>query len=328
MSLVAALSLVIGLGGPGLAQQNNVAFSGQATVVRGTVLGAQVTIVDTGPLPPSGGALEASLLTATVPDVLSAKVLHAATVGQGDRSRSEASVANFNLTVTKTTISADFLMARAQAVCTKKGPVVSGSSEIVALTINGTAIDVSGKPNQTIALPNGKVIINEQVAKVANGKGEITVNALHVILNDLTDVVISSAHADVICGQVICDGSDLVTGGGFITTSTRARANFAVAGGLHDGASWGHLNYIDHGTAMHVQGTSVTDYEVVTATTRRISGTCKIDGKTGFTYIAEVADNGEPGRKDTFALKLSNGYEAGNKLAGGNIQLHKPKPCN
>src|SRR6266852_6332090 len=74
-------------------------FSGQATGVQATVLGLpRVTLSDTGPLPAAGGALDSSLLSASVPGLLTANVLHSATVGQGNRSRSEASVADLNLT--------------------------------------------------------------------------------------------------------------------------------------------------------------------------------------------------------------------------------------
>ena len=61
-------------------------------------------------------------------------------------------------------------------------------------------------------------------------------------------------------------------------------------------------------------------------TLRHIEGTADIDGASG-TYMVDVADNGEPGRDDTFSLKLSNGYTASGKLAGGNIQLHGESPC-
>src|SRR5712692_3409641 len=73
-------------------------FSGQATVLRATVLGNTVVVSDTGPLPSSGGALQTSLLTLNVPGLPSAEVAHAATIGQGNHSDSEASVANLNLT--------------------------------------------------------------------------------------------------------------------------------------------------------------------------------------------------------------------------------------
>src|SRR5207244_3294497 len=118
----------------------------------------------------------------------------------------------------------------------------------------------SGEPNQTITLPNGtgQVVINEQKNP---GPGDITVNALHVTVTGIADVIISSAHADITCpGPPTCPSGDFVTGGGWITAS---------------------------------------------------------GGK---------ADNGEPGRADTFTLTLSTGYTASGKLGGGNIQLHNPCP--
>src|SRR5713101_3600623 len=87
------------------AQADPTTFSGQATVVRATVLGSTIPPVsDTGPLPPSGGAQEASLLTVSVPNLLTAGVAHATTIGQGDRSRSEASLADLNVNVGGNTI--------------------------------------------------------------------------------------------------------------------------------------------------------------------------------------------------------------------------------
>ena len=67
----------------------------------------------------------------------------------------------------------------------------------------------------------------------------------------------------------------------------------------------------------------MTAYSVTGPTTRHIEGTADIDGTPG-TYRADVADNGEPGRSDTFSLMLSNGYSANGVLSGGNIQLHTP----
>jgi len=290
--------------------------------------GTTIVLSDTKPLPPSGGAQEASLLNASVPGLLNAEVLGALTIGQGDQSRSEASVANLSLTIGGHSISADFLMARAMALCTPNGPTVSGSSEILGLVIDGQIVTVTGEPNQTILLPAGagKVVINEQSSSVSGNTGDITVNALHVIVNGVADITISSAHADITCvGRPPCTGGDFVTGGGWITTSAQARANFAVAGGIKNGAFWGHLEYVDHGSSgLKVHGTGVTAYVVTGPTSRHIEGTAEVNGQSGFTYSADVSDNGEPGTLDTFAITLSNGYSAGNKLGGGNIQLHKP----
>ncbi len=299
-------------------------FSGQATGVKATVVGVgPILISDTGPLDAEGGQKEMSLLSENVPGVLTAEVFHSSTVGQGDRSRSEASVAALDLTVGGNTIGADFLMARATAVCSSNGSSsVSGSSEIAALMVNGQTIVVSGQPNQTIDLPLGaKVIINEQ----SGNSGDITVNALHVIVPSVADVIVASAHADVKClGKPICDSpNDFVTGGGWITNGG-SKANFAVGGGTKNGF-WGHLQYIDHGTGLKVKGTGVTAYGVVDATTRHIEGTCEVNGVSGYTYKVDVADIAEPGKDaDSFSIIVSNGYGAGKKLDGGNIQLHKP----
>lgn len=303
-------------------------FSGQATAVNATVLGINTVLSDTGPLPTSGGAQDATLLNASVPNLLTAEVLHAATVAQGNNSRSEASVANLNLTVGGQTITAGFLMARANASCSNGLAAVSGSSEVVGLVINSQAIVVTGAPNQTVALPlgAGQVVINEQSGSASGNVGDLTVTALHVVVNGIADVAISRAHADITCQATPTVIGDFVTGGGWITRSG-AKANFGVAGGKKNGLLWGHLTYIDHGTGSpKVKGTGVTAYSIVgnarTSVTRHIEGTCEIDGAGGFTYQVDVADNGEPGRSDTFAITLSSGYAASGTLAGGNIQIH------
>src|ERR1043166_2008569 len=108
-------------------------YSGRAAVVQATLLtpvSTTVTLVDAGPLPASGGAMEASLLSANEPGLVTANVLHATTVGQGNASRSEASVADVALSVAGNTISAGFLQARATAVCTDAGGAATGSSDI------------------------------------------------------------------------------------------------------------------------------------------------------------------------------------------------------
>ena len=220
-------------------------------------------------------------------------------------------------------------MARANARCAKGKASVSGSSEVVNLSINGMAITVTGAPNQTVALPLGQVVINEQSGSASGNVGNFTVTALHVVVTGVADVAVSRAHADIACAVAPPCAGDFVTGGGWITgTPSGAKGNFGVGGGLRkNGVLWGHLTFIDHGqNGPKVKGTGVTAYSVVgnpkTSTVRHIEGTCEINGSSGFTYQVDVADNGEPGRMDTFAITLSNGYTASGSLAGGNIQLH------
>src|SRR2546426_3645249 len=119
-------------------------YSGQATVVQATVLGQSFQLVNAGPLPPEGGAAEDNLLVATVPGLLSAEVLHAATVAGGSHSRSEASVANVTVTAGGGTLTPRLLHGRAGVPRTGGTASRGGSSEIVLLTINSQTIVVSG----------------------------------------------------------------------------------------------------------------------------------------------------------------------------------------
>ncbi|MEA2635176.1 MAG: hypothetical protein QOH92_1943 [Chloroflexota bacterium] len=338
----------------GRADASSPIYSGRAYVVQASVLGTQLPrIADTGDLPSSGGAQEASLLT--IPPISlgsagsfnGAEVAHATTVGQGGASRSEASVASLSLTVVGTTITADFLMSRAAAQCSGSSPSVSGSSELATLSISsvngGQPITVTGAPNQTIVLPPnaGTVVINEQSSSVSGQSGSMDVNALHVTITNpaggppLTDVIVSHAHADITCPTSPsqpppCDTTptDFVTGGGWIVSPSdpNAKANFAVAGGVKNGF-WGHLLYIDHGNGMRVKGTGVTGYNFYPtfgSTGRQILGSADVSG-TADSYEADVADNGEPGiGVDQFQLKLNGALVApAALLSGGNIQLHK-----
>ena len=336
----------------GSADTSSPTYSGRAYVVQASVLGiAQLPrIADTGDLPSTGGAQEASLLTVPAISLGSAgsfngaEVAHATTVGHGSASRSEASVASLSLTVASTTIMADFLMSRAAARCTGSSPSVSGSSELANLSIGGQPISVTGAPNQTVVLPlnAGMVVINEQSSSVSGQSGSMDVSALHVTINNpvggpppLVDVIVSHAHADITCptspSQPPACGAtptDFVTGGGWIVSPSNpnAKANFAVAGGVKNGF-WGHLMYIDHGNGMRVKGTGVTGYDSYSdfgPTGRQVLGSADVNGSAE-SYEADVADNGEPGGGvDKFQLRLNGVPTApASVLSGGNIQLHK-----
>jgi hypothetical protein len=144
----------------------------------------------TGTLSGSSDARDASQLTGDVPSLLTGEVLHASTLGWPDQVASEASLADLALSVAGTTISADFVMARALAIL---GAAGAGTSNIDNLSINGLPIAVSGDPNQTIAISGGVVVVNEQQTSPTS----TVVNALHVIVDGVADVVIGSATAGI-----------------------------------------------------------------------------------------------------------------------------------
>ena len=315
-------------------------FQGNAVAVTGFAAGSAVSVANSGALAAAGGAQEAAALETSVVSGLTVGASHSAVIGGGAEASAEASVANVNLVIASaffggsTTIMADFVMSHAGAACVAGMATVSGSVVgVTGLVINGQAIAVTGAANQFVFLSDGGyVIINEQSA----GFGVITVNAVHVI--DMfagVNVVFGSATIGITCatttestGPAMCD---FVTGGGWITgTPSGAKANFGVAGGIKNGAFWGHLNYIDHGNGMHVKQTAVTGYafDPNDPDCRIIDYNVTIDGQAG-TARVRVCDKGEPGRNDIFEIRLlPNPYLAagdlgGSRPGGGNIQLHK-----
>jgi hypothetical protein len=340
--LVTALAIVV-LAWPRSAAAQCSAFSGRSSVVRANALGIlPVVLSDTGDLDTAGGEKQASLLDTSVLGLLSGQDLHATSIAGGDTSQSEASVTNLILTVGGNTISADLVMARANAYCGSAVSTVQGITEIDGLAVNGQSIAVTGLPNQIVSLPGGGLMtLNEQTSSVQGQNGSINVNALHVSVPGVMDAAIASPLAGI--GGVIPDAGigcppvcgppppptncDFVTGGGWIITPQAGKGTFGVGGGLKNGQLWGHLEYHDHATGLNVHGTGVTAYGIIPGTNiREIQGTAEINGQGGYTYIVDVADNGEPGRNDVFQITLSNGYGAGSTLmgdlGGGNIQLH------
>jgi hypothetical protein len=155
---------------------------------------------------------------------------------------------------------------------------------------------------------------------------------------------------------------DFMTGGGFIITTASgthdpAKANFGVGGGCKQGfPTWGHLQYIDHGSGLNVHWTSITGYLAEgdglgdTSTdpktgqptgTRLICGTARTNQFGDVDFMVRASDKGEPGVNDQFDLRLARSgiivyttemepgfpHELNNgNGGGGNIQLHKPNP--
>ena len=328
--------------------QAGVSYSGRAfaAFVDVPALGVhRMYVSDTGNLPPEGGLQTAKLADVTVPSVLSAQILIARTSGANGVAESSAALADVN--VLDGLVTATFIRAESEATCNG----VRGSTEVVGLKVAGNDVEVDAfaqSQPMTFEVPNVgtvKVVVNEQMSSTSSGFREITVNAVHVTVTGVVqaEVILSSAHSDIDgCPSSVGGGGgcppapechDFVTGGGFITVGTGGRANFGFNAGIKPNATApdGHLNYVDHTNGWHVKSINVMSYTNTGATSRRFEGDAEVNGVAGFTYIVDVADNGEPGhRQDTFRIRisLSNGYDsgAGKTLEGGNIQLHKPCP--
>ncbi len=164
---------------------------GQASAVQMTILGMTTALGGTGTLSGVNDSRDASMVTGSIPSALSAETLSAATISWADQVDSFASVANLNMTVAGIGITADSVLAQASQVLGAPG---SGSSFLSNLSINGTPVAVTGDPNQTIWLPGGQATINE---RTISSTGTAVVNALHVTITGVADVVIASATAGI-----------------------------------------------------------------------------------------------------------------------------------
>ena len=168
--------------------------TGQAAAVQATVFGllgnTVLGLANTGTLSGPTDARDASQPSGNLLGALTAEVPQASTIGYPDQVDSAASLANLALSIAGSSIGADFIFAQASAV---SGGASSASSSLTNLSLNGVLIPVSGAPNQTVAIPGGTMIVNEQTAT----PGGIVVNALHVIVGGVADVAIGTATAAV-----------------------------------------------------------------------------------------------------------------------------------
>jgi hypothetical protein len=171
-------------------------YSGQARPLSVSAFGAGVSIGDTGPLPSTGGSQSASLLDLNVLGLATVGLLQGSTSGSGDQSTSSASLVSVSLPIIG--LRADVVKSQSTATCSGTTPSVSGSSELVNVTLLGLPISAP-MPNVAITLPGGiSVLLNEQTSSVNGNQGSLTVNAIHVTGPGI-DIVVASAESDITC---------------------------------------------------------------------------------------------------------------------------------
>jgi len=175
-----------------------VSYSGRAFGAKVILVNPQPNVLvfsDTGDLPAAGGSLSATLLTIALGNTLSSHTISASTSGSGGVAQSSAHQEQLvAFPGQPAQLTADVVEAHSQAVCSG----AQGSSVIVNLTFGGNSVLVSGQPNQTVTIANvATLVINEQLT--TPGDPNITVNALHLTLGTGEQVILSSAHSDIVC---------------------------------------------------------------------------------------------------------------------------------
>src|SRR6267378_609388 len=333
--LVLLTTMTAGLNLALMSSANGATYGGDATGATVTVTATGTMIrAATGTLSIAGGEVDAALSVGDIPGsatggvvTLAASALSSVIIGTGADTRAHSAMGAVALTVSGNQISSDFLMARSTASC---GPTVGGSSELVNLVINGQPITVTGAPNQTVALPNGSVIINEQVPTVGGTSGELIVRALHVMTQDtitlqpIADVALASAESKIDCAAGWSPGEDWVTGGGWIQgAGASGKATFGFVAGPGGTPNRGHLTLKDQSTGQTINGTVITSFTECSLGVSQFDGTDTNSNR----FVVQADDNGEPGAgRDNFTISGSdqNGvaYSNSGLLGGGNIQAH------
>jgi len=148
------------------------------------------TVLGTGTLAP--GSLDSlySELDSISTSLVSAEVPSARVIGYADQIASDSYLSSLNLTIVGIAIAA------ASAEAAARGPLDGSpgdaTSYISSLSINGVEVLIDGTVNQTVAIPGGQVVINEQQVL---SDGTLVVNALHATVSGVADAVVASATA-------------------------------------------------------------------------------------------------------------------------------------
>jgi hypothetical protein len=193
--LVLAVVVVAAIAGAANASAAT-SYSGQARPLSVSAFGAGVSVGGTGALPPSGGSLSASLIDLNVLGFVRVGLLQGTTSGSGDQSASQASLVS--VAVPLVGLTADIVKSQTTATCNGTTPSVSGSSQLVNVTLLGLPISAP-TPNVAITLPGGiSVHLNEQTSSVNGNQGSVTVNAIHITGPGI-DIVVASAESDITC---------------------------------------------------------------------------------------------------------------------------------
>ena len=134
---------------------------------------------------------------ASIPGVLTAKVLTATTSVEPGIATSSTSIADVVvLAGSPAELTAAFVRAQADVLDANGSSRFNGVSEIDGLTFGGRSITITGQPNQRIDLLGvGSLIINEQITSSRAGVSELTVNALHLVLATGGQIILAGAHS-------------------------------------------------------------------------------------------------------------------------------------
>lgn len=173
-------------------------FAGHAETLQVQQAGGNpLTFADTGVIPANGGQRQNYAPGVSVAGV-NAHSLSAVTLASGSRNVSRAGLAYLDAKVGSHEVTASWVEAEATATAGFLNTPTTGKSVLAGLVLDGRAVTVTGQANQTISLPDGYLVINEQSGASIKPAGNLTVNALHLVVPRFGSFVAASATAAVI----------------------------------------------------------------------------------------------------------------------------------
>jgi hypothetical protein len=173
-----------------------VSYTGRAYGASSSLFGGTPMFLgDTGEISTTTASDTPKIVTNVPGPPVSAQALSAdvqTAAGTPSGSSATASGTNVNINIPGVpAIHADLLKSSSRSTCTA-APV--GNAEITNLTIGGNPVTVSSSPNSSISLGLlGSLTVNEQTPL----SGGLRVNALHVSVPGVADVVLASSRSDI-----------------------------------------------------------------------------------------------------------------------------------
>lgn len=186
-------------------------YSGSAIGVQGTVklgdLAVKIALAENYMSCTGAPKTETvATLTHPLPIGIQSKTVTTFTQGRDGTATADTKIQDLKLTLPGLNVAASAVASHAEARCDASHQITTvGGSILANLKINGQSVVITGKPNQTVTIPNvGTVTINQQIKRLEGEFTSFRAVALRVKLLQSTtvasaDLAIASSKANVFC---------------------------------------------------------------------------------------------------------------------------------
>ena len=178
-------------------------YGGQAIVMN---LTGPLSILtgDTGPLPSTGGELEAEVAKTNLAGVFAFSSAEAETSGAGDDAESSVEIKNFSITFTNLTggthtLSFKSMKMKVEADCDASVASLESGLDIEGLKFDGVKVHVTHEANQVVTFDGGSFVINSQMVNTTTHAADITASGIFLMVDGGLTGPIGFAYAVITC---------------------------------------------------------------------------------------------------------------------------------